>query len=675
MAHRAPSAGAGHGDPDVDAAAARLRAVRARAEGAEQRLSRLVAEVAGARRRIGELKEHLREVTYRADRVTWQLESVRAGRWWRLGQALAAARGRPAGLPGGVVRALRDQPRPAPPVRPAAGRAADGSEPGYTAPVLDITPAPLAEGPVNLPDLTVAVVHDAVTTLGLRDEWRQIDGFGPGEWRAVLERERPRLLVAGPAAGWPAEALEPLTAWCGERRIPTVYWILDDALPAGADGGADGGAGAAHHAAARLFDRVYVADAAAVPRYRAALGHDRVDVLTAAAQPRLHNPVGVPDRATFDIAGPPGALVDAVCELGPHVYGPAGATPPRPGCHLIGDLPYESMIAARKLYKIVAAGGTRDVFELAAAAIPAVSPRCDLVPAVFGDLVPAPVSHREAAEIIRLLLASAELRDRNAHLAWRTVFAGHTYRHRVGTMLRDLGIKAPAGDPAVSVVLSTCRAENIDHAIAQVARQTWRPLQLVMVLHGLDVEPTAVERRAKAAGIDDVVVLSAGRARSLGACLNLGIDAADGTYIGKMDDDELYGPYYLADLVEAFRYTDADIVGKLAHYVHLTGSGANVLRYPEFEHSYVDLVRGGALLAGSDVLRGYRFDDVTRGEDTRLFRRCRADGVKIYSTDRFSFVMVRHADPARHTWRVSDRGLMADGRIAFYGPPEEHVLV
>ena len=142
-----------------------------------------------------------------------------------------------------------------------------------------------------------------------------------------------------------------------------------------------------------------------------------------------------------------------------------------------------------------------------------------------------------------------------------------------------------------------------------------------------------------------------------------------------MDDDELYGPHYIADLVHAFRYTAAQIVGKLSHYVHLTGSGANILRYPELEHSYVDLVRGGALLAAGDLLRAYRFDDVTQGEDTRLFRRCRADGVKIYSADRFSFVMVRHRDPARHTWQVSDRALMADGRIAFYGPPHEHVLI
>ncbi|HEU5159235.1 MAG TPA: glycosyltransferase [Streptosporangiaceae bacterium] len=642
----------------------RLWAAQARADRHGERLNRLVGEVSAARRRIRELEERLAAADYRADRLSWQLESVRAGRWWRLGQALAAAQRHPIGLPGGLLRALEGRPRPEPPVRTTGRRTENPA--GDARSFLEVAPVPLPDGPVHLPDLTVAVVHDVATTIGLRYEWRQLDGFGPDDWRPVFERERPRLLFAGPAPGWSAAALEPLVAWCRERHIPTVYWLVGDDPPEDA-----------HDEAARLFDHVYVADARAVPRYRDVRGDDRVDVLPVAAQPRVHNPIGVPERGAFDIAGPPGALVDGMRELGPHVYGPVGTPMPRPGCLLLGDLPYEATLAARKLYKVVAGGGPREIVELAAAGIPAISRLSDHVRDVFGDLVPRAVNHREAGQLARLLLASTELRDRNAHLAWRAVFEGHTYRHRVAAVLRGLGIgpAAPPPEPPVSVVLATCRTANIDHAIEQVARQTWRPVQLIIVLHGLDVEAGAVERQAKAAGIDDVVVLCVDGARTLGACLNAGIEAADGAFIGKMDDDELYGPRYLADLLHAFDYTEAGIVGKLAHYVHLSGSGANILRYPELEHSYVDLVRGGALLARGDLLRTYRFDDVTRGEDTRLFRRCRADGVKIYSADRFSFVMVRHHDPARHTWQVSDRALMADGRIVFYGPPHEHVLI
>ena len=47
---------------------------------------------------------------------------------------------------------------------------------------------------------------------------------------------------------------------------------------------------------------------------------------------------------------------------------------------------------------------------------------------------------------------------------------------------------------------------------------------------------------------------------------------------------ELLAPEYLADLMTAFEYTDAAVVGKLAHYVHLRSDQANLLRFASREH-------------------------------------------------------------------------------------------
>jgi hypothetical protein len=310
-------------------------------------------------------------------------------------------------------------------------------------------------------------------------------------------------------------------------------------------------------------------------------------------------------------------------------------------------------------------------YEAAAAGVPVVHHRADADPA-FGPAVQEP---KEAVRALRALLNASELRDRQAHLALRRIHTGHTYRHRVDTILGILGIgPAPMAAPSVSLVLPTCRTEQIAPAIEQVAAQTWRPLQLVLVLHGLDVDPVDVEKRAIAAGIDDVVVRMADASLSLGACLNLGIEAADGKYIGKVDDDELYGPRYVSDLVPAFSYTEAGVVGKLAHYAYLESMNATVLRFPDHEQRYVDVVRGGALLADGDVMRAYRFADLGSGEDTDFFRRLRADGVRVYAADRFSFVTIRHADAARHTWRPTDAELLDAGRLAFYGLPTDHIL-
>jgi hypothetical protein len=72
-----------------------------------------------------------------------------------------------------------------------------------------------------------------------------------------------------------------------------------------------------------------------------------------------------------------------------------------------------------------------------------------------------------------------------------------------------------------------------------VAGQTWRPLQLVLVLHGLDLDPGVVAEKARAAGIEDVVVLATDAPTAPGACLNLGVEAAGGGYLGVMDEESL----------------------------------------------------------------------------------------------------------------------------------------
>lgn len=81
------------------------------------------------------------------------------------------------------------------------------------------------------------------------------------------------------------------------------------------------------------------------------------------------------------------------------------------------------------------------------------------------------------------------------------------------------------------------------------------------------------------------------------------------------------------------------------------------------------------MLARGEMLRAYRFEDLSRGEDTNLFRRLKADGVKVYSTDRYSFVVNRSADLADHTWKITEAEQLRQARVVFYGPPEHHALI
>ena len=690
--------------------AAQNAVLRARVDEAEagmlrrdRQIENLTAQLAKFKDRMDGMAQEVADAEYWKEYASWQLESVQAARWHRLGTGLTGFRKTRLK---GLTAALRAAARPKPPqrsdipVKPPIG-------PADTT-LIDVPAVVIPDGPITRPGLTAAVIADTFTTMALRYEWRQLSEFGPDDWRDAFAIDVPDILfvesawqgndgrwakhVNGPTA--PSQELRDLVSWCREQGIPTVLWNKED--PPNFEFFIE---------SAKLFDWVFTVDADCIPRYQEILGHDRVRVLQFGAQPRIHNPIRIPEQGRHDVAfagtyytekhsgrrEQMETVVTPALKFGVHIYSRVDHTDPRfafPAAylpHIMGTLPYPRMLAAQKLYKVILNVNTvtdsptmcaRRAFELSAAGLPVLSGPGRAIPETFGDLIPIAATAEETSALLQGLLQSPELRDRRAHLAMRLVLEKHTFAHRVDTVLEAVGLPSVRPVPTISVVMSTCRAGRLDEALKQVARQVWRPLQLVLVLHGLDeLDPAEVRARAKDAGLDDVVVLPADKSLSLGACLNLGLEAASGDYVAKMDDDDLYGPHYLSDLVAAFGYTEADVVGKLAHYLHLASSGATVLRFPEHEHRYVDFVRGAALLARGDVLRTYRFADLSRGEDTNLFRKLKADGVKVYSTDRYSFVVNRSADPNDHTWQISETEQLRQARVVFYGPPEQHALI
>jgi spore maturation protein CgeB len=636
-----------------------------------------------ARRQRGQLARARRRRRYQARRARRLREKLRETRR-RSGRGL-----------------VRTAARLAPRFRPQRDGAADAraAPAKRRRPRVEIPAIEPPEGPVRRPDLTVAVILDRFSALALRYEWNQLE-FGPLDWRPTLERDPPRLLFVesawqGNDGRWagmmrdegPTEPLRDLVAWCRERGIPSVFWAKED--PPNFDRFLE---------TARLFDHVFTVDGDCIPRYREALGHDRVGLMQFAAQPRIHNPIAVEGGREYDVAFAGSyfaskhparreqmdTVLEPALEAGLHVFSrlpdvPGRDFPERYAGHVAGSLPYERVLAAYKRYKLFLNVNSvpdsptmcaRRVFEISACSTPVLSGDSRAIEEVFGELVPIARTREEARARLTELLGDPERRDRRAHRAMREVLAAHTYAHRLESVLAAVGIEFERRRPSASVLMTTNRERQLDHAIAQVAGQAYRPLQLVAVLHGLELDPETVAERARRAGIEDVVVIEADAAASLGACLNLALEAADGELLAKMDDDDFYGRHYLADLVDALQYADAPIVGKCAHYSHTLASGATMLRFPHLEHTHVEHVKGATITAKADVLRALRFDDVRVGVDNALFARVQAEGIRVYSADRFSFVAVRHGGEHGHTWAVSEGRLMSTAGSVSYGPPE-----
>ena len=327
--------------------------------------------------------------------------------------------------------------------------------------------------------------------------------------------------------------------------------------------------------------------------------------------------------------------------------------------------PWTSMAAAMAGTPLV---GTSGLGSALPAEIDALVPRVDEQQALRSELV-ARMRQEE-------LVAREGLRLR------RAVLAGHTAGHRAATILTAAGRETPAPytNRSISAVVPTNRVHELDNVMANLGRQSHADTELVLVLHGLadhpEIDDADLRRRATQAGAANLTIVHADPSLTLGACMNLGVDAAGGRYVAKMDDDNFYGEHYLADLVDAFASTDAGIVGKWCHYVWLRSTGAVVLRYPDSEQRYERRIQGGSMLFDGDVVRRIRFSDIPRAVDSDILDRSMAEGVRVWSGDRYNYVSIRGTDRTAHTWTVTDSTFMtATGRLLFYGDPREHVSV
>ena len=587
---------------------------------------------------------------------------------------------------------------------------------------LSFPPAKRAQRDPHFEGLRVAVILDDFSMLAWSYEFETL-ALTPGRWREQLAEHPVDLLLVesawhgnddawqyqltGPSA--PSAPLRELLAHCRAFGIPTVFWNKEDP-PHFED----------FLATARLFDQVFTTDVTLLSRYREELGHDRIAVLPFAAQPAVHNPIRpqhghqvrdvafagmyfahkFPERRAqmdFLLGGAldASARMDTGLEIFSRFLGDDERYqfPGELAARVVGSLSYDRMLTAYKAYKVFLNVNSvvtspsmcaRRIFEITASGTPVVSAPSPAIGEFFSaDEVPQVASREEATHVVRALVRSRELRDRTVHRAQRRIWHEHTYAHRARQVLEAAGLADRAGTtglvggaglPAVSIMAATNRPEQLDHLVDQVARQTGVERQLLLLTHGFQA-PTEVAERAHRLGIENVVVIEAPGSWSLGACLNAAVERAEGQVCTKMDDDDLYGEFYLHDLLRAREYSGADVVGKHAHYMYLAGTDATLLRFPWMEHRFTDRVMGPTITAGREVLRAHPFEDVSRGEDTGFLDAVAAAGGRIYSADRFNFTQMRRGEAGGHAWSASDRELLASADVAWFGRNDGHVML
>jgi hypothetical protein len=261
--------------------------------------------------------------------------------------------------------------------------------------------------------------------------------------------------------------------------------------------------------------------------------------------------------------------------------------------------------------------------------------------------------------LLSWMMADEIARAGAAHYAWRDSLSRHTIFERLETILGVLGVpcvySAPP-KPAVNIVMSTVRPQLIPHVLNMYRRQTYENTNLTIVANGVTV-PREVARDAESTSGARLCFVPGDK--TLGYCMNFGIDQAPSDYWAKWDDDDVYGPHYLGDLLLQRKYVDFDITGKAAIFNYIEEHDCTYLRNFETRDTPIEQVGGGTLLVRNEERH---FAEGGRGGEDRAFLHlARERGDRIVAADPFNFVQIRRIDRASHTWALGAHAIDLSG--------------
>ena len=666
--------------------------------------------------------EHQKRVTAttqsRMRQAQLELKSLRKGLRQELGRAVEKSLTSPLGiirLPSRILKAYRRARRraeagrldPSSPderlagVAPAVIGSKTASRPERALPHRDISSA---FPPYAFPDrrprypVRVATILDEFSDSSFRYE-AELVRLRKETWREQLERERPEFMLVesawrGNNGNWRGlitkadltanNPLDALVRRCRSLGIPTVFWNKED--PPNFERFID---------AAAKFDYVFTTDAHCLDRYHARLGHRRVAALPFAAQPAIHNPVGKVESDDHQIAfagtwygqkhEERGALLpillDAAKGHNLHIFDRMSAHtdngsyrfPDEYAPFLRSALAYPNVLSAYRSFKVflnvnsVTDSPTmfaRRVFEILASSTAVVSTASAGIERMLGDVVSVVHDEDEARHELNRLLSDSAYRQRKAHLGYRRVMREHSCASRFRTIAAAIGcdLEEERDAPTVAVITPVGDAGWLDNALGNVRRQHYKGIEPIWVLEDGSAGQLS-ERITRADPRATVVEVATGT--SWEAMLRRGIEAARSPLIAAFAAHDLYGPEFLGDLALALTYTDAEIVGKAAHFTAAGLGEAPVLNEAASAYRYVGRLLGTAWLARRTVFERAGFDHLIGVEDGHpTIAQANGSG-KIYGADPWNYLRLEHSGTTPVATASSlELGRLSDGRLS-----------
>lgn len=258
--------------------------------------------------------------------------------------------------------------------------------------------------------------------------------------------------------------------------------------------------------------------------------------------------------------------------------------------------------------------------------------------------------------------ADATTRELHSIRMRRLALKNHAFDHRL-RQICGMVLKDPPAVPSVSIVLATNRPNFLKWAIANVHKQNYPRLELILALHGDRFDHPTVEHAVGHLSCP-VQVVRIGGEHPFPVVLNAATTASNGELVTKMDDDDLYDEHHVWDLVLAHDYSGAHLVGKGAEIVYLQRRDQTIERYRNQAETYSRSIAGGTLLIARDhvdAIGGWQ--GVPPKVDWTLIDNVVRSGGLVYRTHGTGYLLIRHGQ--RHSWNADDDYFL-DGATAIH---------
>ncbi|MTI71700.1 MAG: glycosyltransferase [Firmicutes bacterium] len=513
----------------------------------------------------------------------------------------------------------------------------------------------------NIKDLKVACILDEFSYECFKYECNLFQ-LGVDNWKEIIDKINPDILFVesawrGYKGQWrfiienynelKDDSLKQLVKYSKEKNIPTVFWSKEDPYDFNK-----------FIEASKLFEYVFTTDENCIKKYKDILKHERIFVLPFAAQPKIHNPINRYKENLGEVAFAGGCynkghgnrkenvlkVLKPAIKYNFHIYdrfyhreGEYYRFPKEFNSYIKKPLPYEEIIDVYKKYKVFLninsvddspTNFARRVFELLACKTPTISSYALGIDNYFGDIVKLAKDKNDTKYFLKLLLENEKLRDELSVLGLREVLKKHTYKHRLKKVLTNIDFKYKEKEKlGVSIITSINKYKNIENVLKNFKNQNYEKKELILLLNN-ELDINIVKETIKENS--SIKVYKINKQDNYKDKLKLGVKNSKYNVVSIFSEEDYYAPFYLTDLINAFFYTDALIVGKSKVYIYNEKTRDFYLNKSR-EDMYTDNILKSTLTFKKEIFNKIDFiknENIIKSE------------IKIYSSDRFNYINI-----------------------------------